>query len=105
MNCSPDLSNLTSQLEDLKVVITQSEGDAAERLESLQREHKKNVSELEEKLKKADSAREKVEKSKEEAILGLNAKVKETLSDRDEALQKLKSDVAGKQGGNSIGKL
>ena len=92
-----DLSNLTSQLEDLKVVITQSEGEAAEKLEALQREHKKLASEFEEKLKKAESAREKVEKSKEEAIHGLNAKVKEAISDKDEAVQKLKSEVAGRQ--------
>ena len=39
-----DLSNLTSQLEDLKVVITQSEGEAAERLEALERGHKKSAS-------------------------------------------------------------
>ena len=86
-------------------MITQSEGEAAERLEAIHREHKKAASDLEEKVRKAESAREKVERSKEDAIQGLNAKVKETVSARDEAVQKLKSDVAGKQGGNSIGKL
>ena len=54
-------------------------------------------SDLEEKAKKAESAREKVERSKEEAIQGLNAKLKETLGERDEAVQRLKSEVAGKQ--------
>ena len=42
-----DLSNLTSQLEDLKVVITQSEGEADEKLDALQREHRKSALEME----------------------------------------------------------
>ena len=60
-------------------MITQSEGEAADKLEAIEREYKKAASELEEKVRKAESAREKVEKSKEEAIQGRSCSSIETI--------------------------
>ena len=54
--------------------------------------HKREIEDLEEKLKKAESARDKLEKSKEEAIQALNDKVKTLQEGHAEEIQSLKTD-------------
>ena len=57
-------------------------------------ENKRAVDDLEEKLKKLETAKEKLEKSKEEAIQGLNDKVKALQSTHADEVQILKTDQA-----------
>ena len=57
-------------------------------------DHKRALEELEEKLKKAESVKEKLEKSKEEAIQALNDKVKTLQETHAEETQVLKTDKA-----------
>ena len=57
-------------------------------------DHKRALEELEEKLKKAETVKEKLEKSKEEAIQELNDKVKTLQETHAEETQALKTDKA-----------
>ena len=56
--------------------------------------HKRALEELEEKLKKVEAVKEKLEKSKEEAIQALNDKVKTLQETHAEETQALKTDKA-----------
>ena len=55
-------------------VIDQQESEGQDREAKMLGDHKRALEELEEKLKKAESVKEKLEKSKEEAIQALNDK-------------------------------
>ena len=57
-------------------MITKTESDYADKLEQLTKQHKKAAAETEEKSKKLEAAKDKVEKSKEEAIQALNEKIR-----------------------------
>ena len=57
-------------------------------------DHKRILEELEEKLKKSETVKEKLEKSKEEAIQVLNDKVKTLQETHAEETQALKTDKA-----------
>jgi hypothetical protein len=61
-------------------VITKNESDNADRVDELTKQHKKALSEAEEKAKKLEGAKEKVERSKEEAIQNLNEKIRLVIS-------------------------
>jgi vacuolar-type H+-ATPase subunit H len=61
-------------------VITKNESDNADRVDELTKQHKKVLSEAEEKAKKLEGAKEKVERSKEEAIQNLNEKIRLVIS-------------------------
>ena len=56
--------------------------------------HKRGIEDLEDKLKKAETAKEKLEKSKEEAIQALKDKVKTLQESHGEEIQNLKTDQA-----------
>jgi hypothetical protein len=57
-------------------VITKTETDYADKIDQLCKQHKKAAAETEEKAKKLEAAKDKVEKSKEEAIQALNEKIR-----------------------------
>ncbi|TRY77089.1 hypothetical protein TCAL_02709 [Tigriopus californicus] len=89
-----DLAAMTGQLKDLKVAIDQTEAENAEKLDVAQRESKKAIHELEEKLRKTEAAKEKVEKSKEEVIKDLNSKIRTTTTEHDQLAKNLREDIA-----------
>ena len=60
----------------MKGVITKTETDYSDKLDQLSKQHKKAMAESEEKAKKLEAAKEKIEKSKEEAIQNLNEKIR-----------------------------
>ncbi len=57
-------------------MITKTETDYADKIDQLSKQHKKAAAETEEKAKKLEAAKDKVEKSKEEAIQALNEKIR-----------------------------
>ena len=57
-------------------MITRTETDYSDKIEQLSKQHKKALAETEEKAKKLEASKEKVEKSKEEAINNLNEKIR-----------------------------
>jgi len=85
-----DLSNLTSQLQELKSVIAASESESQEKLEVVQREHKKAVAELDEKLKKSDATRAK----RDDKIQALEGQIKASLSEHQSEAEALKASLA-----------
>ena len=64
--------------------------------------HKRGIEDLEDKLKKAETAKEKLEKSKEEAIQALNDKVKTLQEGHAEEIQSLKTDQAKRVSENEM---
>jgi len=64
------------QLQELKGVINKTETEYSDKIDQLTKQHKKALTESEEKAKKLEAAKEKVEKSKEEAIQNLNEKIR-----------------------------
>jgi len=64
------------QLQELKGVINKTETEYSDKIDQLTKQHKKALAESEEKAKKLEAAKEKVEKSKEEAIQNLNEKIR-----------------------------
>ena len=64
------------QLQELKGVINKTETDYSDKIDQLTKQHKKALAENEERAKKLEAAKEKVEKSKEEAIQNLNEKIR-----------------------------
>merc|ERR1712062_387999 len=89
-----DLASLSSQLQQLKEVIHQQEIDQQEKEIKLLGGHKRGIEDLEDKLKKAETAKEKLEKSKEKAIQALKDKVKTLQESHGEEIQNLKTDQA-----------
>ena len=75
-------------------VIDQQESEGQDREAKMLGDHKRALEELEEKLKKAEAVKEKLEKSKEEAIQALNDKVKTLQETHAEETQVLKTDKA-----------
>ena len=68
------------QLQELKGVITKNESENSDRIEEMRKQHKKALAEAEDKVKKLEGAREKIEKTKEEAIQALNEKIRSVSS-------------------------
>ena len=68
------------QLQELKGVITKNESENSDRIDEMRKQHKKALAEAEDKVKKLEAAREKVEKTKEEAIQALNEKIRSVSS-------------------------
>jgi F0F1-type ATP synthase membrane subunit b/b' len=64
------------QLQELKGVINKTETEYSDKIDQLTKQHKKALAENEERTKKLEAAKEKVEKSKEEAIQNLNEKIR-----------------------------
>ena len=60
----------------MKGVITKNETENSDRIDEMKKQHKKLLAETKEKAKKLESAKEKVERSKEEAIQTLNEKIR-----------------------------
>merc|ERR1712045_915297 len=71
-----DLTSLSTQLNQLKEVIDQPESEAQDKENQLLSEHKLNMADMEDKLKKSVSAKDKAEKSKEETVQSFNDKIK-----------------------------
>lgn len=57
-------------------MITKNETENSDRIDEMKKQHKKLLAEAEEKVKKLEAAKEKVERSKEEAIQALNEKIR-----------------------------
>lgn len=89
-----DLASMTVQLKELKIAIDQTEAENAEKLEVAHRESKKTIHELEEKLRKTEAAKEKVEKSKEEVTEDLNSKIRIATTEHDQLAKNLREDIA-----------